>query len=83
MSVQKGRLRSVAQAVDTFVNQSGVGAMLSTSDGVLAVRYELPECEHTDGELAELIAIMAISRFRNVVFDQAGTNGSRGSMAAA
>jgi hypothetical protein len=70
MPVQERHPKSVADAVETFVGRSGVGGILSVSDGVRTVRHQFPQCEHTDDELVGLIAGRAIARARNVAFDR-------------
>jgi len=62
---------SVAVAVSLFVLSRRPGSMVSLADGILVVRQLAPWCEHTDEELAELVAATAIRQRRNVAFDAA------------
>jgi hypothetical protein len=61
--------RSVAEVVDHFVSSRGRGSIVSTRDAVGAVRYAEPRCEHTDQELAAIVASAAIIRGHAVAFD--------------
>ena len=60
---------SVADAVNQFVQTRMPPAMVSTADGIRYVRRIVTLCEHSDGELGELIALTAVSSGRNVAFD--------------
>jgi hypothetical protein len=61
---------SVAEAVNQLVRSSGLGAVISIADAVEALRRERANLEHTDDELAELVATVAIAAGRNVAFDR-------------
>lgn len=62
--------RSVAEAAETFVLSRRAGAMISLRDGVRECRRLRPDCEHTDDELAEIVAALAIRHRRNLAFDR-------------
>jgi hypothetical protein len=60
---------SVAEAANLFVLSRRPKSLVSLADGIIAVRNSVAECEHTDEELGELVATLAIHHGRNVAFD--------------
>jgi len=69
MASLRGLPRSVAEAADAFVASRHPRSTISTSAGIKAVRHLMPACEHTDDELAEIVAALAVRQRRNIVFD--------------
>ncbi len=69
MATPAARPRSVAEAADLFIATRHPRSTISTSAGIQAIRLFVPTCEHTDEELAEIVATFAVRRRRNVVFD--------------
>lgn len=61
--------KSVAKAVEQYILCEPDDVMASTTDGVGFVRVMVPFCEHTDQELADLIARCAVMHGRNLAFD--------------
>jgi hypothetical protein len=61
---------SAAELVEQVVLE-GKGRVISTSDLTFAIREAIPDCEHTDDELAQLIAAIAIQHGCNVSFGEA------------
>ncbi len=61
--------RSVAEAADLFVSARHPRSLISTAAGIQAIRNLVPACEHTDKELAEVVAIIAVRQRRSVLFD--------------
>ena len=57
---------SVAALAERAITQGG--RMISIPRTVSALREALPSCEHTDEELAQLVAIIAVSRGRDLSF---------------
>lgn len=61
---------SVGQILDGILDRRKPGAWpVSVALTVLAIRKSQPQCDLTDEHLAELVALRAIERGRNVVFD--------------
>lgn len=61
---------SAAVAIDQHLDGRDRRALVSLADAVAAVRRDVPGCEHSDGELATLAALQAMSRgFLNLSFD--------------
>lgn len=58
---------SVAELIEQTVLK-GSGRVVSTADLIFLVREMLPACEHSDEELAQLIAAIAIQHGCNVAF---------------
>jgi hypothetical protein len=63
------RPHSVAEAADLFVSARHPRSTISTSAGIKAIRDFMPACEHTDDELAEIVAALAVRQRRSVIFD--------------
>lgn len=61
--------RSVAEIVDLFVASRLSKHIVSTGDAIRSIRYLVPACEHTDRELADLVALCAMRRRCDVAFD--------------
>ncbi len=61
--------RTVAQVVNAFVVSPRSKWIVSTADGIRMVRYLVPDCQHTDRELAEMLAACAVRQGRTVAFD--------------
>lgn len=60
-------------SVASFIEDNIIGTsrkIVSTSDMIHAVRSAFPACEHTNDELAQLIAMLAIRMGRNVNFNR-------------
>ena len=69
---------SAASVIDRYLDWRDRSSLVSVADAVAAVRLELPGCEHSDGELATLAALQALSRgFLNLSFDVAAENALR------
>ena len=74
-TLEKGRRSrrgtpSVVHEVDDFLDARAKGAWpISLAQTTLAVRRRVPDCEMTDRELSELVAIRAVERGHNVMFD--------------
>jgi hypothetical protein len=64
-------LQSIADVAQTYVVSRQKKSLISTADAIWTIRYTAPHCEHTDAELAEIVASLAISQGRDVVFDHA------------
>lgn len=60
---------SVADAVGIYVGQRGRGGLVSLHSAVQTIRTLLPDCEHTDRELSELVAAEAVRVGCAVAFD--------------
>lgn len=60
---------SVAKVVSGFVLSRSPGAVVSTGDGIFAIRQLMPWCQRSNDELASIIAETAIRQGRNVAFD--------------
>jgi hypothetical protein len=73
--------RSVAELADAFVLSRMRGSVVSTRDAIRGIRFLAPICEHTDTELAEIVARIAITKGRAVAFDH-GERGWAASLAA-
>jgi hypothetical protein len=58
---------SVAELIEQTVLE-GKGRIVSTADLMFLVRAALPECEHDDEELTQLIAAIAIRNGCNISF---------------
>ncbi|ESX00645.1 hypothetical protein X769_21980 [Mesorhizobium sp. LSJC268A00] len=63
------RASSVAEVAESFVRSRRPFSVVSTRDAVTIVRKQAAFCEHTDGELAELVAAIAVRHGRLVAFD--------------
>lgn len=50
--------------------------LVSVPDMIYNIRREFPQCEHTDAELAELVAVIAIRRGCNLSFASPGGLGA-------
>jgi hypothetical protein len=61
--------RTAAEIAESFVLSRRPGSVVSTADAVKAVRYITTICEHSDTELADIVASIAISHGRTVAFD--------------
>lgn len=61
---------SAAELVEHAVLE-GKGRVVSTSDLIFSIRRTIPDCEHTDNELTQLIAAIAIQHGCNVSFGDA------------
>ena len=70
--------RSIADVAHSYVVSRQRKSLISTADAIWTIRYTAPHCEHTDRELAEIVASLAISQGRDVVFDHACESGSEG-----
>jgi hypothetical protein len=60
-------------SVASFIEDNITGTsrkIVSTSEMIHAVRSAFPACEHTNDELAQLIAMLAIRMGRNVNFNR-------------
>jgi len=68
--------RSIADVAQSYVASRQKKSLISTADAIWTIRYTAPRCEHTDQELAEIVASLAISQGRDVVFDHASGPGS-------
>lgn len=68
---------TVAGVIESYVAaRVGTKHPISTADVLRTVRQALPDCEHTDRELIDIVATIAISQGCNVAFDpQIGTAG--------
>ncbi|ESY91898.1 hypothetical protein X738_27900 [Mesorhizobium sp. LNHC209A00] len=69
MLVNLDRASSVAEVAEAFVNSRRRFSVVSTRDAVTFVRNVAAFCEHTDDELGELAAAIAVRRGRLVAFD--------------
>jgi hypothetical protein len=67
--------RSIAEVAQSYVSSRQRKSIVSTADAIWTIRYTVPHCEHTDEELADIVASLAISQGRDVVFDHASENG--------
>lgn len=67
---QAFRRQSVAGMIESYVAaRVGTKRPISTADVVRMIRQALPDCEHTDPELVNLIATIAVSKGCDVAFD--------------
>ncbi len=64
-------LQSVADVAQSYVASRQKKSVISTADAIWSIRYTVSHCEHTDQELAEIVASLAISQGRDVAFDHA------------
>jgi hypothetical protein len=71
-------LQSIADVAQSYVVSRQKKSLISTADAIWTIRYTASHCEHTDQELAEIVASLAISQGRDVVFDHAAEPGSMG-----
>lgn len=62
--------RHPSEIATEFVRTRSGFRLISTADGVLAVRAELPKCPLSDHELANLIAGAALASGANVSFEK-------------
>lgn len=69
MSAQASAPRTVAEIVDSFVSSGLSKHIISTGEAIRSIRYLVPRCEHTDRELADLVALYAMRRGCDVAFD--------------
>lgn len=61
---------TVAGVIESYVAaRVGTKHPISTADVLRTVRQALPDCEHTDRELIDIVATIAISQGCNVAFD--------------
>jgi len=67
--------RSIAEVAQSYVSSRQRRSIVSTADAIWTIRYTVPHCEHTDGELAEIVASLAISQGRDVAFDHSADGG--------
>lgn len=72
--IGKGRrapaVRSLSDVVDDCLKGRARGVWpVSVALTVRAVRGQAPDCDLTDRDLADLIAIRAVENGRNVIFD--------------
>jgi len=58
---------SVAALAEQAIASSGK-RLISVPTLVSDIRMALPECEHTDEELAQLVSVIAVSRGLNLSF---------------
>jgi hypothetical protein len=58
---------SVAAFAEKAITSWG-GGMISVPGLVSEIRKALPECEHTDDELAQLVSVIAVSKGRSLSF---------------
>ena len=68
-------LPSIAEVVQSCVSSRHRQSIVSTSDAIWTIRYTAPHCEHTDEELAEIVASLAMSQGRDVAFDHSAHGG--------
>ena len=60
----------VAAALDTLLNRRRQGlGIVSLTLTILAVRSQVPACDLSDRELADMVAIRAVERGCNIAFD--------------
>ncbi len=64
---------SAAALVEELVS-TGKGRVVSVPDTIHSIRNAIRECEHTDEELAQLIAAIAIYRGCSVAFSDTGSD---------
>lgn len=69
MQTEFNRASSVAEIAEAFVTSRRRLSVVSTRDGVAMVRRLAAHCEHTDSELADLVAAIAVRQGRMVAFD--------------
>ncbi len=69
MTTIRSAPRSLAEIAEAFVLSRQVGSVVSVADGVKHCRRLAPACDHTDEELGEMIATLAIRHGRNLSFD--------------
>jgi hypothetical protein len=60
---------SVAEAVELSIGSTRTKHLVTISDAALTVRSLAPHCEHTDRELADVIALLAVRSGCDVFFD--------------
>lgn len=65
---------SVATLAEEAIARDG-NRLISVSSLVLDLRKAVPDCEHTDEELAHLVAMIAISKGCNLSFRRQGLSG--------
>lgn len=58
---------SVASFAEKIITGSKSG-IISVPSVVTGIRQQLPECEHTDEELAHVVSMIALSKGRNLSF---------------
>ena len=60
---------AVAEAVESTICATPTKHLVTISDAALTVRSLAPYCEHTDRELADVIALLAVRSGCDVFFD--------------
>lgn len=60
---------SVAKAVESFIGSTRKKHLVTIFDAAATVRSLAPHCEHTDRELADIIALLAVRSGCDVFFD--------------
>jgi hypothetical protein len=63
------RRMSVAKAVEFSIGYTRKKHLVTISDAAETVRILAPYCEHTDRELADIIALLAVRSGCDVLFD--------------
>lgn len=63
-------LRRPSEIAIEFVKSKSGFRLISTADGIRVLRAELPDCQLSDHELADLIAAAAFALGRNVAFEK-------------
>jgi len=64
---------SAAELVEQLVSE-GKGRIISVADAIYSIRKAIRDCEHTDEELGQLIAAIAIHHGCNVAFSGVGSD---------
>jgi hypothetical protein len=69
---------SLARFVEqAMLSRCGMAAPVSTAQMAAEIRSRFPDCEHTDAELATIVASHAIAMGLNVAFDQSANAGPK------